>query len=103
MTDPKPNATELAWRTWQLAAEAGTVIWLRSWVLLLGGSKALREGQLIVDEKVVAALTLWPALIGGGLPASPEALGARALAHYARPVRANRRRLSGRHSPLSSQ
>lgn len=95
LTNPFVTA-ELANRTWALALEAGTVIWLRSWLMLSGGAPALKEGRLMVDEKVATALTLWPALLSGGMAQSPDALGKRALVHYARPVRANRRRLTRR-------
>ncbi len=95
MNEEQPTTADLVYHTWQLALDAGSVIWMRSWLMLGGGDRAAREGHRMVDEKVAAALTLWPALVEDGLPASPEALGMRALAHYSRPVRANRRRLSG--------
>lgn len=96
MPSSRPTPVQLAAQTWLLAWEAGSVIWMRSWVLLAGGPQAAHEGQRMIDEKVAAALTLWPALFSGGVPASPELLHAKALAHYAKPVRDNRRRLSGR-------
>lgn len=93
MSAPDPTPAELACQTWLLACEAGMVMWMRSLVLMGGGARAEREGQRMVSEKVTAGMTLLPAMLGNGLPASPEALGARAVEHYARPVRANRKRL----------
>lgn len=94
MPTPNPSPAELACQTWLLACEAGMVMWMRGLVLMGGGAQAEREGQRMVSEKLTAGMTLLPALIGNGLPASPEALGARAVEHYAKPVRANRKRLA---------
>ena len=48
----------------------------------------------MVSEKMTAAMTLMPAIMAGGANQSAEEATGRALAHYAKPVRANRRRLS---------
>lgn len=85
---------DLTLSSWMLMGEASMVVWLRSMRMMTGGPLAEREQMLMVSEKVEAALTFWPAMIWGAPIASPEAFGARALAHYARPVRANRRRLA---------
>ena len=87
---------ELAYQSWLLMGEASLVIWLRSMRLMAGGPLAAREAQRMVSEKLAANMTLGSALMAGGLAQTPEDLSAAALAHYARPVRANRRRLSGR-------
>lgn len=94
MPSANPSPAELAYQTWLLACEAGMVMWMRSFVMMGGGAVAEREGRLMVSEKMTACMTLLPAMLGNGLPASPEALGARAVAHYAKPVRANRKRLT---------
>lgn len=85
---------ELAFDSWLLTGEAATVIWLRSLRLMMGGPLATREAQRMWSEKLVAGLTLMPALMAGGVAQSAEAIGAAALAHYRKPVRANRARLS---------
>ena len=105
---PRSQATtaktwpELAFDSWLLMGEASMVVWLRSMRLMMGGPLAAREAERMVSEKIAASLTLMPALmpvlmpilVSGGAARSGEALGAATLAHYARPVRANRRRLS---------
>jgi len=96
MPSSSPSPADLVFDAWLLGCEASAVLWLRSWRLGGGGALAEREGRRMVGEKVEAALTFWPALFWAGPFASPEAFGAKALAHYARPVRANRRRLSRR-------
>ncbi|TMM46726.1 hypothetical protein [Qipengyuania marisflavi] len=86
---------ELASESWLLASDAAVVIWLRSMRLMMGGPLAAREAERMVSEKLTASMTLLPALMQGGLTQTPEALGAKALAHYRAPVAANRKRLSG--------
>jgi len=85
---------ELAFTGWLLMGDAAAVVWLRTLRLMLGGAGATREARLMVAEKVAANLTLGPALIARGFKQSPEDLGAATLAHYGKPVRANRRRLA---------
>ena len=77
-----------------LGAEMSMVIWLRSLRMMSGGKLAEREAQRMVSEKVTAAMTLWPAIMAGGMDQSAEDATGRALAHYGKPVRANRKRLS---------
>ena len=89
-----PAWPQLAFDSWLLMGEAAMVIWLRSLRLMAGGPLAAREAQQMVSEKMTASLTLWPALMAGGVSQTAEALGAAALAHYRKPVLANRRRLS---------
>ena len=95
MTKSAPKTwTELAVESWMLGAEMGMVIWLRSIRMMSGGKPAEREAERMVSEKLSAAMTLWPALMAGGFDQSAEETTGRALAHYGKPVRANRRRLS---------
>ena len=54
----------------------------------------MTEMQRMVSEKVAAGLTLMPAVMAGGLAQTPQGMAALSLAHYWKPVRANRRRLS---------
>ena len=95
MTKSTPKTwPELAVESWMLGAEMSMVIWLRSIRMMAGGKIAEREAALMVSEKMTAAITLMPALMAGGANASAEQIVGRALAHYEKPVRANRRRLS---------
>lgn len=94
MSTTNPTPAELAYQTWMLACEAGMVIWMRSLVMMSGGAGAEREGRRMVSEKLTAGMTLLPAMLGNGLPASAEVMGARVVEHYAKPVRANRKRLT---------
>lgn len=85
---------ELAFDSWLLMGEASMVIWLRSMRLMMGGPIATREAHRMMSEKLAAGMTLMPALMAGGEAQSAETLSGIALAHYGKPVRANRRRLS---------
>ncbi len=94
---PKTNAAalpKLMFDTWMLAGEASLVVWLRSCRMMAGGPPAQREGLRMLSEKVEASAGLWSAVMTGGLHQSPEQVGERVLAHYRKPVQANRRRLS---------
>jgi hypothetical protein len=79
---------------WRLGLEASTVIAQRSLMLASGNAAAGAEAQLMVSEKVAAALALQTLALTGGLGANPAQATARTLAHYRRKVRANRRRLA---------
>ncbi|MGX7896934.1 hypothetical protein [Tsuneonella sp. HG222] len=92
MTSKTP--TDLWVDAWMLSFEAASVVWLRSLRMMSGGAIAEREGQRMISEKITASAMFWPAMIWGGALSSPEAFGTKALAHYAVPIRANRRRLS---------
>ena len=96
MTKRNNEWADLALNSWMLSMEAGFVMWLRTARLMGGGKIAETEAQRMVSEKALAAMTLWPFLMAGGLSQSPESRGQRALTHYAKPVRANRKRLSRR-------
>ena len=93
---PQQSWPELAFASWLLMGEASLVVGLRMMRLMLGGARADREARRMVNEKIAAGLTLGPALLAGGFGQSSEVLGATVLAHYAKPVRANRRRLARR-------
>ena len=85
---------ELAIEGWVLGAEMSAVIWLRSLRMMTGGRLASSEAERMVGEKITAAMTLVPAILAGGLGQSAEEATGRAIAHYSKPVRANRKRLS---------
>ena len=96
MSAPRDQAdlATLTLESWQLAYEAGWVMWLRGMRIMAGGKLAERETQRMFSEKWVAGATLWPALMMGGAAQSGADLGQRAVRHYGKPVRANRRRLA---------
>ena len=85
---------ELAIEGWALGAEMSAVIWLRSLRMMTGGRLATSEAERMVSEKITAAFGLVPAIMAGGLGQSAEEATGRAIAHYRKPVLANRRRLS---------
>ena len=85
---------EIAFEGWMLSAQMGAVIWLRSIRMMQGGKLAEREAQRMISEKLSAGMTLLPAIMAGGLNQSAESATGRAIAHYQKPVSANRRRLS---------
>ena len=85
---------ELAIEGWVLGAEMSAVIWLRSLRMMTGGRLATREAERMVGEKIAAAMGLVPAIMAGGIGQSAEEATGRAMAHYRKPVLANRRRLS---------
>jgi hypothetical protein len=77
-----------------LAAEAQSVMALRMMKLAAGGAAAASEAQLMVTEKVQAAAEVQMQLATSMLTGSAHMAPKRAVAHYRRKVRANRRRLS---------
>jgi hypothetical protein len=76
----------MAWNAWAMGLEASSVIGLRA--------AAQAEINLMVGEKVTAAMTLPMLAMTGQLGANPTAVAARSLTHLRKKVRANRRRLS---------
>lgn len=79
---------------WLLGFEVAQVVWLRSWLILLGGARAEREALLMVEEKVAANALFGWTLATGGAGLSSEAVARKALRHYGSRVRANARRLA---------
>lgn len=85
---------KLSLSAFQLGAEANSVIALRLMKLAGGGPSAAAEVQLMVSEKIQAALEVQGKLAAGVLTGAAAHVGpTRAVAHYRRKVRANRRRL----------
>lgn len=79
----------------RLAFEANFVIGLRLMKLAVGDTKAVRESQLMVAEKMqAAAATMISASFAFASGKSIENVGRSTVAHYRRKVRANHRRLS---------
>ncbi|MDB5418458.1 MAG: hypothetical protein JWP50_1877 [Phenylobacterium sp.] len=79
---------------WRLAAESQTVIALRMMKLAAGDGAAAAEAQLMIHEKILAAGEAQSQMIADAMTGSAHLAPRRALAHYRRKVRANRRRLT---------
>jgi len=79
---------------WMLGAEAGTVMALRTARIAAGGSAGAAEAELMITEKVRAAIELQTRLMTGALGVTPLGATQGMLKHYRRKVSANNRRLS---------
>ena len=84
--------TKAGWDTWALGVESSTVIGIRMARMAAGTAEA-DEVQRMVSEKVQAAFELQVALMTGGLGTDPVATTRKAVRHYRRKVKANRKRL----------
>jgi hypothetical protein len=79
----------------EMAFEAQAVIGLRMLKLAAGGAAAEAEAGRMVSEKIIAATMAQAEMAGALLTGQAAHRGpGRALAHYRRKVKANRRRLS---------
>jgi hypothetical protein len=67
---------------------------LRTLKIAAGGPAGAAETELMVREKVQAALALQTLAMTGGLGFTAAGATSKTLAHYRRKVRANRRRLA---------
>ena len=76
-----------------LGLESAMVVGLRGLKLAAGGAAAETEARRMVSEKLQAGVQLQTLALTGGLGATSSAATRKALRHYARKVRANRRRL----------
>ena len=85
---------QLGWQSWALAAEASSVIALRTMKLAAGGAAAEAEATRMIAEKSRAALELQAMFVAGALGRSAPTMMKRTMGHYHRKVRANRRRLT---------
>jgi len=86
----------LAFDSWSMGLEASAVIGLRLMKLSAGDAEAGAEAQLMVAEKLGAAMELQMLAATGGLGTSWETAAGRSLRHIRKAVRANRRRLGRR-------
>ena len=87
-----------AWLTagfdmWMLGAEAASVMALRTARIAAGGAAGAAEAELMVTEKVRAAIELQTRLMTGALGVTPLGATQGTLKHYRRKVAANKRRL----------
>jgi len=81
---------------WRLGLESQSVVALRLAKLARADAAALRETQLMISEKLLAAIEVQGQTASAVLSGRGQDAPATALAHYRRKVRANRRRLSRR-------
>ena len=81
------------WDMWMLGAEAGTVMALRTARIAAGGPAGAAEAELMVSEKVRAAIELQTSLMTGAMGITPLGATESTLKHYRRKVAANKRRL----------
>jgi hypothetical protein len=84
----------LGFDSWALGLEASTVIGLRALKLAAGGFVGAVESERMVREKVEAVARLQTMALAGDLGLSPLGAARKAVTHYRRKVRANRRRLA---------
>ena len=77
----------------RLGMEAQTVVALRMMKLGAGGAASATEAELMVSEKIKAAVETHTQLMTSALSGKAHLAPARAVAHYRRQVRANARRL----------
>lgn len=80
--------------SWFLGLEAARVIWLRSWLIAMGGSAGEREARRMMEEKLTAATSYGALVISGKAGNTPDAVMRGMMHHYGPRVRANGRRLS---------
>lgn len=92
----------LGMNSWMLGFEAAWVIQLRLLKLAAGGAAAEAEAGRMVGEKVSANIQLGAKLASGRLGQGGAKTGAAIVRHYAKPVKANARRLSKPTKPKRS-
>lgn len=81
---------------WMLGAEAGSVMALRVARIATGGSAGAAEAELMVTEKVRAAIEVQTRLMTGALGVTLLEATQGTLKHYRRRVAANNKRLTGK-------
>ncbi|MEH3121590.1 MAG: hypothetical protein PGN16_06350 [Sphingomonas phyllosphaerae] len=79
---------------WRLGSEAATVMTLRMQRIAGGGLMGAAEAELMVAEKVSAAMELQRKLMTGALGSTPLSGSQGIVRHYQRKVADNHRRLS---------
>ncbi|MFC0687292.1 hypothetical protein [Novosphingobium clariflavum] len=92
MRDPAAEWLKLASESYNLWADSMMVIGMRTADMMTGRGSS-RENLRMVTEKVEANAELAAKLFWGG-PTTPEKAARKAVGHYRKRVRANRRRLS---------
>ena len=96
----EPMTWPALWFRWNLdlmalGVEASSVMALRMVKLAEGGPLAAAEAERMVTEKFLAAAEVQADAWASALSGRPHLTPTRAVAHYRRKVRANRKRLAG--------
>jgi hypothetical protein len=84
----------LGFDTWMLGVESSAVIARRTLNAAFAGPWGADEANLMVAEKLDAAIAWQKLAMTGGLGLNPAAAASRTVSHYRRRVRANNRRLA---------
>jgi hypothetical protein len=90
----QPSWLDISLKAWTLGMEASSVIALRTMKIAAGGAAAQAETELMMREKVEAAIALQIKAMTGQLGMDPASSASATLVHYQRKVRANQRRLA---------
>jgi hypothetical protein len=85
---------DVTFNAWALGLECSAVIAMRTMRLATGGAAAQAEALQMVSEKIDAGMALQAKALTGRLGLTSHGATAKAVAHYRRKVRANRRRLA---------
>lgn len=85
--------TRAGFDLWMLGAEAASVMSLRMIRLAAGGSAGANEAELMLAEKVQAAVELQTRFMTGAVGMTPLGMTQGVLKHYRKKVAANSRRL----------
>ncbi len=94
MKNRSPSWLTLSLDAWQMGVEAQQVIALRMAKLALGGEAAVQETNRMVSEKAEAMLAIQADMARSMMDGTGHLAPARAVSHYRRKIRANRRRLT---------
>jgi hypothetical protein len=94
MKQPSTSWFQLSWDMMQLTVEANSVIALRTLKMATGGAGANEEINLMVSEKVQAAMDAQFEMTKAAMAGRTDG-PAKAVALYRRRVRANQKRLTG--------
>jgi hypothetical protein len=94
MKHPSTSWFQLSWDMMQLTVEANSVIALRTMKMATGGAAANEEINLMVSEKVQAAMDAQFEMTKAAMAGRTDG-PAKAVALYRRRVRANQKRLTG--------
>ena len=89
-----PPWLSLSLSAWQMGLEAQQVIALRLTKLAFGGEAAVKETALMISEKTESMLALQSDMALALMSGTGHLAPARAVTHYRRKIRANRRRLT---------
>jgi hypothetical protein len=92
---PWANMASMAFQSTMLAIEAQQVIAMRLSKMAFGGPAAQKESELMVSEKLEAAVEGGQMMMMAALGGKSDMGADKVMQLYRRKVRANRKRLSG--------